>query len=70
MPPDPLKPTLDKIMERMVDSFTPEDRSFYEREFSFFDEVTGISGKLKPLIGKSKPEKKQKIEEEIEERPV
>ena len=52
-------------MSKMVSSFSPEARSFYEREFSFFDEVTGISGKLKPLIKKSKPEKKQKIEEEL-----
>jgi phosphatidylinositol 4-kinase len=49
----------------MVESFSPTDRGFYEREFSFFDEVTSISGKLKPLISKSKPEKKQKIEEEL-----
>ncbi len=49
----------------MVDSFSVADRGFYEREFSFFDEVTNISGKLKPLIKKSKPEKKQKIEEEL-----
>ncbi len=49
----------------MVDSFSPTDREFYEREFAFFAEVTGISGKLKPLIKKSKPEKKQKIEEEL-----
>ncbi|KKY36801.1 putative phosphatidylinositol 4-kinase [Diaporthe ampelina] len=63
--PDDIKPTLDKVMERMVDSFDPTDREFYEREFTFFDEVTGISGKLKPLIKKSKPEKAQKIEEEL-----
>lgn len=52
-------------MGRMVESFSRVDRQFYEREFGFFDEVTGISGKLKPLIKKSKPEKKQKIEEEL-----
>jgi len=52
-------------MKKMVTSFSPTDRNFYEREFSFFDEVTGISGKLKPLIKKSKPEKKLKIEEEL-----
>ncbi|KAJ4295778.1 phosphatidylinositol-4- kinase [Collariella sp. IMI 366227] len=63
--PDPMKPTLDKVMGHMVDSFSHEDREFYEREFTFFDEVTGISGKLKPLIKRSKPEKKQKIEEEL-----
>ena len=52
-------------MGHMVDSFSDEDREFYEREFTFFDEVTSISGKLKPLIKRSKPEKKQKIEEEL-----
>lgn len=52
-------------MGRMVESFSRSDRQFFEREFRFFDEVTGISGKLKPLIKKSKPEKKQKIEEEL-----
>ncbi|KAK1757573.1 hypothetical protein QBC47DRAFT_411683 [Echria macrotheca] len=63
--PDAIKPTLDKVMGHMIDSFSPVDREFYEREFAFFDEVTSISGKLKPLIKKSKPEKKQKIEEEL-----
>ncbi|EHK26469.1 uncharacterized protein TRIVIDRAFT_35879 [Trichoderma virens Gv29-8] len=63
--PDDIKPTLDSIMTKMVDSFTPEDRDFYKREFAFFDEVTSISGKLKPYIKRPKPEKKQKIEEEL-----
>ncbi|KAJ4272179.1 phosphatidylinositol-4- kinase [Fusarium torreyae] len=63
--PDEIKPTLDTVMTQMVDSFATEDRVFYEREFAFFDEVTDISGKLKPFIKKSKPEKKQKIEEEL-----
>jgi phosphatidylinositol 4-kinase len=52
-------------MAHMIDSFSPADREFYEREFAFFDDVTSISGKLKPLIKRSKPEKKQKIEEEL-----
>ncbi|KAL2020169.1 hypothetical protein VTK56DRAFT_8693 [Thermocarpiscus australiensis] len=63
--PDAIKPTLDKVMGHMVESFSDADREFYEREFAFFDEVTSISGKLKPLIKRSKPEKKQKIEEEL-----
>ncbi|KAH9909251.1 hypothetical protein F4778DRAFT_715987 [Xylariomycetidae sp. FL2044] len=63
--PDAIKPALDKVMNKMVSSFSPEDKSFYEREFAFFDEVTDISGKLKPLIKRPKPEKKQKIEEEL-----
>lgn len=49
----------------MVSSFSDADRDFYEREFAFFDEVTSISGKLKPLIKRPKPEKKQRIEEEL-----
>ncbi|KAI9745542.1 MAG: phosphatidylinositol-4- kinase [Claussenomyces sp. TS43310] len=63
--PDLIKPTLDKVMTRMIASFSPTDKEFYSREFTFFDEVTDISGKLKPYIKRPKPEKKQKIEEEL-----
>jgi phosphatidylinositol 4-kinase len=52
-------------MNRMIESFSGIDKAFYEREFTFFDEVTSISGKLKPFIKRPKPEKKQKIEEEL-----
>lgn len=62
---DPMKPTLDRVRERMVSEFSGFHKEFYEREFGFFDEVTGISGKLKPYIKKSKAEKKQKIDEEM-----
>ena len=62
---DSLKPTLDVVKDRMITSFSGTDKGFYEREFSFFSEVTDISGKLRPFIKKSKPEKKQKIEEEL-----
>ncbi|KIW72093.1 hypothetical protein PV04_00313 [Phialophora macrospora] len=63
--PDPVKPTLDKVMNSLISSFSGADKEFFEREFSFFSEVTDISGKLKPFIKKSKPEKKAKIEEEL-----
>jgi phosphatidylinositol 4-kinase len=63
--PDPVKPTLDHVMSRLVDNFSGEDKSFYEREFNFFGEVTAISGKLRPYIRKTKPEKNQKIAEEL-----
>ena len=63
--PDAVKPTLDKVMSRMIAEFSDVDKAFYEREFSFFDEVTDISGKLKPFIKRPKPEKKLKIEEEL-----
>ncbi|KAI6798660.1 phosphatidylinositol 3 [Hortaea werneckii] len=63
--PDPVKPVLDKVMGALIDSFSRENRDFYEREFDFFGKVTGVSGTLKPFIKRPKPEKKQKIEEEL-----
>lgn len=62
---DSLKPTLDVVKDRMIAGFSGADESFYQREFSFFNEITDISGKLRPFIKKDKPEKKQKIEEEL-----
>jgi hypothetical protein len=53
-----LKPVIDRVVERIVNSLDGEAKTFYQREFRFFDEVTSISGKLKPFIKKSKPEKK------------
>ncbi|RAH86526.1 phosphatidylinositol 4-kinase [Aspergillus japonicus CBS 114.51] len=63
--PDPLKPTLDRFMDALIASFTNQEREFYEREFTFFNEITDISGKLRPYIKRSKAEKKEKIEEEL-----
>ncbi|KAJ5854603.1 hypothetical protein N7534_007146 [Penicillium rubens] len=63
--PDPIKDTLDRFLDNLINSFSDEERAFYEREFSFFNEVTGVSGKLRPYIKRSKPEKKEKIEEEL-----
>ena len=63
--PDPLEPTLDHLKKRITDALSGEDKDFYEREFSFFDAVTSISGKLKPYIKRPKPEKKAKIDEEM-----
>lgn len=60
-----MKPTLDVVMNNMIRGFSKTDKAFYEREFSFFNEITDISGKLRPFIKCSKPEKKQKIEEEL-----
>ncbi|KAJ1732308.1 phosphatidylinositol-4- kinase, partial [Coemansia biformis] len=63
--PDALKPTLDRIIGEILGGLTGEDRLYYEKEFGFFGKVTGISGKLKPFIKKSKVEKKRKIDEEM-----
>lgn len=63
---DELKPTLDHVRNKMISTFDNKQLEFYEREFSFFNEVTGISGKLKPFIKKTKAEKKHKIDEEMQ----
>lgn len=60
-----MKPTLDRFIDTLISSFSDEEREFYEREFSFFNDVTGVSAKLRPYIKKSKQEKKEKIEEEL-----
>ncbi|KAI8359377.1 hypothetical protein B0O80DRAFT_382166 [Mortierella sp. GBAus27b] len=62
---DPLKPVLDRIIENIVNGLSGEDKIFYEREFKFFKQVTDISGTLMPLVKKTKPEKKKKIDEEM-----
>ncbi|KAI8989762.1 atypical/PIKK/PI4K protein kinase [Trametes punicea] len=62
---DPLKPTLDRMTDMVIESLSGEARTFYDREFGFFNEVTSISGKLKPYIKRTKPEKKAKIDEEM-----
>ena len=62
---DPVKPTLDRMIDSIVNALSGEAQKFYDREFGFFNEVTSISGKLKPYIKKSKQEKKAKIDEEM-----
>jgi phosphatidylinositol 4-kinase len=51
------------VVDEIVNGLSGEDRSFYTREFTFFNEVTGISGKLKPFIKSSKEEKKVSVED-------
>jgi len=53
-----MKPLLDKMMDIVIGSLSGDARSFYDREFNFFHEITSISGKLKPYIKRSKLEKK------------
>lgn len=53
-----MKPTLEKIINNLVSSFTGADRDFYEREFKFFGDVTAISGYLKEYIKYGQTEKK------------
>lgn len=53
-----MKPMLDRMVDMVVASLSGEARAFYDLEFDFFNEVTSISGKLKPFIKRTKPEKK------------
>jgi len=46
------------MIHDIVESLSGSEKDFYDREFGFFGEVTSISGKLKPYIKKTKPEKK------------
>lgn len=63
--PDSLKETLERMINKIVSGLSGNDKEFYEKQFAFFDQVTGISGKLKPYISKPKEEKKRKIDEEM-----
>ncbi|KAI9354335.1 hypothetical protein DFJ73DRAFT_827444 [Zopfochytrium polystomum] len=63
--PDSIKPLLERITDKIIAGMLRSDKEFYEREFSFFSKVTGISGTLKPYIQRSKEEKKKKIDEEM-----
>jgi phosphatidylinositol 4-kinase len=48
-----------------VSSFSAYDKEFYEREFAFFNKVTGISGTLRSILHEPKEAKRQMIEEEL-----
>ena len=56
-----MKPILDQMTDMVIASLSGEAKIFYEREFRFFNEVTSISGKLRPFIKKTKPEKKASL---------
>ena len=53
-----MKPLLDRMIDMIVAGLSGKAKRFYDTEFTFFGEITSISGKLKPYIKKSKPEKK------------
>ena len=63
--PDPDKAAFERMVDLIVSSLSGEAKKFYEKEFGFFNEVTSISRKLMPLVKKTKPEKKAKIDEEM-----
>lgn len=63
--PNPMKPKLDLVLKKMEESFNTQEREYYNKEFKFFGDITGISGTLKPYIKKSKAEKKAIIDQEM-----
>jgi len=54
---------LPAVKDKIIESFTPEARDMFEREFDFFDKVTSISGVLFPL---PKDERRAGIRRELE----
>lgn len=60
-----LGPKLYTITEKIEKSFDKDALDFYYKEFTFFTEVTAISGTLKDYIKYSKPEKKHVIDQEM-----
>lgn len=55
---DYLETKIVEIRGAIVNALSGVDKDFYEREFTFFSKITGISGLLKSFIKKSKQEKK------------
>lgn len=41
--------TLDGLVNGIVGSLSGPAKAFYEREFDFFDQITGISGQIRPF---------------------
>lgn len=53
------------MVDLIISSLSGEAKTFFDKEFGFFNEVTSISRKLMPYVKKTKPEKKAKIDEEM-----
>ena len=64
--PDALKETLERIEKHLIESFDAEDRAYFDKEFEFFNRVTGISGALKPYIRRPKSERKVRRRDGLE----
>ena len=59
-PNDPMNLVYERIVSKIVGGLSGDSGVFYNRQFNFFNKVTGISGTLKPLVlaNASKAEKK------------
>ena len=64
----PFRTVCSSLLDSIIANFTRAERAYYQDEFSFFEQVTAISGILKPLP--TKQERKAKIRQELERIPV
>ena len=60
----PFRRLCQSLLDTIIANFTPAERSYFRDEFAFFEQVTAISGILKPLP--TKQERKAKIKTELE----
>ena len=60
----PFRRLCQSLLDTIIANFTPAERSYYRDEVGFFEQVTAISGILKPLP--TKQERKAKIKSELE----
>ena len=60
----PFRVLCQSLLDTIIANFTPAERSYYRDEVGFFEQVTAISGILKPLP--TKQERKAKIKAELE----
>ena len=60
----PFRRLCQSLLDTIIANFTPAERSYYRDEVGFFEQVTAISGILKPLP--TKQERKAKIKAELE----
>ena len=60
----PFRRLCQSLLDTIIANFTAAERSYYRDEFAFFEQVTAISGILKPLP--TKQERKAKIKVELE----
>ena len=60
----PFRLVCQSLLDTIIANFTPAERSYYRDEVGFFEQVTAISGILKPLP--TKQERKAKIKAELE----
>jgi hypothetical protein len=60
----PFRLVVQRVVDKIIGNFSPAAKKFFEEEFNFFEQITAISGILKPIA--TKPGRKAKIRSELE----